>query len=51
MKIRLVALVCGLLLNLNVYAANPMVEMKTNLGSFTLELYPDKSPNTVENFL
>ena len=51
MKIRLVALVCGLLLSLNVYAANPMVEMKTNLGSFTLELYPDKAPKTVENFL
>jgi cyclophilin family peptidyl-prolyl cis-trans isomerase len=41
----------GLLLSLNAYAANPMVEMKTNLGSFTLELYPDKAPKTVENFL
>ncbi len=51
MKLRLATLVCGLLLSLNVYAANPMVEMKTNLGSFTLELYPDKSPKTVENFL
>ena len=51
MKIRLATLVCGLLLSLNVYAANPMVEMKTNLGSFTLELYPDKAPKTVENFL
>jgi cyclophilin family peptidyl-prolyl cis-trans isomerase len=40
-----------LLLSLNAYAANPMVEMKTNLGSFTLELYPDKAPKTVENFL
>ena len=51
MKIRLVTFVCGLLLNLNVYAANPMVEMKTNLGSFTFELYPDQAPKTVENFL
>jgi cyclophilin family peptidyl-prolyl cis-trans isomerase len=51
MKIRLATLVFGLLFNLNVYAANPMVEMKTNLGSFTLELYPDKAPRTVENFL
>ncbi|MGE5027329.1 MAG: peptidylprolyl isomerase [Betaproteobacteria bacterium] len=41
----------GLLLSLNAHAANPMVEMKTNLGSFTLELYPDKAPKTVENFL
>ena len=40
MKMRLATLVCGLLLSLNVYAANPIVEMKTNLGSFTLELYP-----------
>lgn len=54
MKTRLLALIFGLLgmlLNLNAYAANPMVEMKTNLGSFTLELYPDKAPKTVENFL
>lgn len=51
MKIRLATLIFGLLLNLNVYAAGPMVEMKTNLGDFTLELYPDKAPKTVENFL
>jgi len=51
MKIRLVSLVLGLLLSLNIYAANPMVEMKTNLGNITLELYPEQSPKTVENFL
>ena len=32
-------------------AANPQVEIKTNLGSMILELYPDKAPKTVENFL
>jgi peptidyl-prolyl cis-trans isomerase A (cyclophilin A) len=32
-------------------AENPRVEFKTNMGSFTLELYPDKAPKTVENFL
>jgi peptidyl-prolyl cis-trans isomerase A (cyclophilin A)/peptidyl-prolyl cis-trans isomerase B (cyclophilin B) len=32
-------------------AANPRVEIKTNLGSMVLELYPDKAPKTVENFL
>lgn len=32
-------------------AGNPMVKVKTNLGSFTLELYPDKAPITVKNFL
>jgi cyclophilin family peptidyl-prolyl cis-trans isomerase len=31
--------------------ANPQVVFKTNLGEFTLELYPDKAPATVENFL
>jgi cyclophilin family peptidyl-prolyl cis-trans isomerase len=28
-----------------------MVEMKTSLGTITIELYPDKAPVTVENFL
>ena len=51
MKIRLASLILGLLLSLNIYAANPMVEMKTNLGNITLELYPEQSPKTVENFL
>ncbi len=51
MKLRLIALFFGLLFSLGAYAANPMVEMKTSLGSFTLELYPDKAPKTVENFL
>mgnify|MGYP006194092785 CR=1 FL=1 len=32
-------------------AANPQVEIKTNLGSIFLELYPDKAPRTVQNFL
>ena len=32
-------------------AANPQIEIKTNLGSIVLELYPDKAPKTVENFL
>ena len=32
-------------------AENPRVEFKTTMGSFTLELYPDKAPKTVENFM
>ncbi len=32
-------------------AANPVVELKTSMGAITLELYPDKAPKTVENFL
>jgi cyclophilin family peptidyl-prolyl cis-trans isomerase len=30
---------------------NPSVVMKTSLGSVTIELYPDKAPETVKNFL
>ena len=30
---------------------NPRVLVKTNKGSFTIMLYPDKAPITVENFL
>jgi hypothetical protein len=33
------------------WAQNPRVEFKTSMGSFALELYPDKAPNTVANFL
>lgn len=32
-------------------AQNIKVEMKTNVGNIVLELYPDKAPRTVENFL
>lgn len=32
-------------------AADPEVEMKTNMGSILIELYPDKAPKTVANFL
>lgn len=32
-------------------AENPRVRMTTNLGGFIIELYPDKAPKTVENFI
>ena len=32
-------------------AANPQVLIKTSLGEIVVELYPDKAPKTVENFL
>ena len=32
-------------------AANPQVEIRTNMGAVTLELYPENAPVTVENFL
>ncbi len=30
---------------------NPQVLFETNVGNFVMELYPDKAPNTVKNFL
>lgn len=32
-------------------AADPQVDVKTNLGTMRLTLYPDRAPKTVENFL
>jgi len=31
--------------------ANPVVEVETSAGSMKIELYPDKAPDTVSNFL
>ena len=47
----LFALAAGLLWSLSVLAANPLVEMKTSQGLVVIELYADKAPKTVENFL
>jgi len=33
------------------HAANPLVEMKTSAGTVRIELYADKAPKTVANFL
>lgn len=33
------------------HAHNPRVEMQTSQGNIVVELYPDKAPETVENFL
>ncbi|HWI35978.1 MAG TPA: peptidylprolyl isomerase, partial [Burkholderiales bacterium] len=32
-------------------AAEPQVDVKTSMGSFRVELYPEKAPKSVENFL
>src|SRR5262245_66563080 len=32
-------------------AADPQVDMRTSAGTIRLELYPDKAPKSVENFL
>ena len=40
-----------LTINTNAFAANPKVRMETTKGTVIIELYPDKAPKTVENFL
>ncbi|KUJ84299.1 peptidylprolyl isomerase [Microbulbifer flavimaris] len=47
----LCALVLATLLALPAIAANPKVDLKTDLGTIRVELYADKAPVTVENFL
>jgi cyclophilin family peptidyl-prolyl cis-trans isomerase len=51
MKKRLFLALAALLAATAASAADPQVEIKTNMGAITLELYPDKAPKTVENFL
>ncbi len=53
MKKLITACAIALLLaaNNSVFASNPKVRMETTKGVVVLELYPDKAPKTVENFL
>ena len=44
--VMLAALVAG-----PAFAANPQVEIETTAGTIKLELYPEATPKTVENFL
>lgn len=48
---KLYLLAAGLFLTFSALAANPMVEMKTNMGVIVIELNQDKAPKSVENFL
>ena len=41
----------SILLCNSVFAAGQQVEIKTNLGNILLEIYPEKAPKTVNNFL
>ncbi len=51
MKTRFSAALAALFLCTAALAADPQVELKTNLGTITLELNSGKAPKTVENFL
>ena len=47
----LLALAFGLLFQAAALASNPVVEMRTNQGTVVIELYADKAPKSVANFL
>ncbi|MCM2308613.1 MAG: peptidylprolyl isomerase [Sulfuritalea sp.] len=48
---RLYLLAFAFLFSIAAHAANPQVELRTSQGTLTIELYQDKAPKTVENFL
>jgi len=48
---RLLFALCASLMSLVALAANPHVELNTSQGKIVLELYADKAPATVANFL
>ncbi len=52
MKIaRVILLFLGFVFSFSLFAADPQVEFRTNYGNFVIELYPEKAPKTVANFL
>jgi len=44
-------IIFSLLFCTTTFAANSQVEIQTSFGNILLELYPDKAPKTVKNFL
>jgi peptidyl-prolyl cis-trans isomerase A (cyclophilin A)/peptidyl-prolyl cis-trans isomerase B (cyclophilin B) len=44
-------LVVAAIFSATAHAANPQVEIRTSMGSMVIELYPEKAPKTVANFL
>jgi len=48
---RLFLFAFAFLFGIAAHAANPLLEVKTSQGTLTIELYQDKAPKTVENFL
>ena len=45
------ALIVASLFAASAMAENPVVSVETSVGDFKLELYPEKAPKSVENFL
>src|SRR5579883_2776820 len=51
-RVLLLALAVGMFVAGPARAAdNPVVQVETTMGNFKIELYPDKAPITVKNFL
>ncbi|MCK9379578.1 MAG: peptidylprolyl isomerase [Sulfuritalea sp.] len=48
---RLFLFAFAVLFGIAAHAANPQLEMKTSQGTMIIELYQDKAPKSVENFL
>jgi cyclophilin family peptidyl-prolyl cis-trans isomerase len=48
---KLLGIALALLLNTGAVAANPQVQITTNMGVIVVELFPDKAPKSVGNFL
>jgi peptidyl-prolyl cis-trans isomerase A (cyclophilin A)/peptidyl-prolyl cis-trans isomerase B (cyclophilin B) len=48
---RIAFVLVAVLLSVPAMAANPTIEMKTTAGTVTIELYADKAPKTVDNFV
>lgn len=50
-RVAMAAVALGLLASPVLAQTGPKVKFQTSLGDFVVELYPDKAPKTVENFL
>jgi peptidyl-prolyl cis-trans isomerase A (cyclophilin A) len=48
---KLLLIVVAMIFSVVAHAANPQLELKTAQGTVLIELYPDKAPKSVENFL
>lgn len=51
MRLRITLFILALFVGVETQAANPLVKVVTNHGEMVFELYPDKAPLTVANFL
>jgi cyclophilin family peptidyl-prolyl cis-trans isomerase len=51
MKLKHLFVLCLAAMPGGALAADPQVDIKTNVGTIRLALYPEKAPKTVENFL